>query len=287
MRRCQRCGESYGEKDGLYPLCPVTPGEADADVSPRVDGGARPSGRARAVLVGTVGLLLGVWICLGLAPPAGGAEPPEAGYLFEKAVKEARADRYKEAMGLLDQAKKAHAERSRRFQEKRLNPDSDPDEQIFPRCCDQLKAYWAIRGALKDGGKDKLPRLGTDSAAHAKVIDDVLKEAEGGKKVAAAVAQVQAALKTAGVDDKDPAKGVQELATALADQRVRAEDNNKAVAAPLKGAGIDEKAPARGVAALAKALKDAPGAAALAEMGKALNKAGVKAKDPAEGITAL
>src|SRR5205823_5061809 len=205
----------------------------------------RPPGRARAVLVGTVGLLLGVGAGLGLAPPAGGAEPPEAGYLFEKAVKEARADRYKEAMGLLDQAKKAHAERSRRFQEKRLNPDSDPDEQIFPRCCDQLKAYWTLRDRLQKK-VEKLPRLGTDSEAHAKVIDEVLQKAEAGKELADALDKVKDALRMAGVKekDKDPAGGVKELADQrdqAAKDKKDAEDRNKAVVTALKDAGIDEK----------------------------------------------
>src|SRR5262249_52109574 len=72
-------------------------------------------------------------------------EPPAAAAAFWKAVNLAAAGKYDEATQKIDEAKKAHQERARALAGQGLNPATDPLEQIFPRCCDDLKAYWELK----------------------------------------------------------------------------------------------------------------------------------------------
>ena len=81
-----------------------------------------------------------------LPPPAD--EPPEAGPQFWKAVNAAAAGKYAEAITLIDAAKAAHTKRARALAGRGLNPLSDPLEQIFPRTCADLKAYWTLKQEL-------------------------------------------------------------------------------------------------------------------------------------------
>ncbi|HEX4611299.1 MAG TPA: hypothetical protein VH092_24110 [Urbifossiella sp.] len=83
------------------------------------------------------------------APPAA-AEPAEAGGLFWRAANLAAAGRYADAAAAIDRAKAAHQARARALAGRGLNPLTDPLEQIFPRTCDDLKAYWELRRTLYD-----------------------------------------------------------------------------------------------------------------------------------------
>jgi hypothetical protein len=82
------------------------------------------------------------------APEPAAPAPPEAGAMFWKAVNAAAGGKYADAIAAIDRAKAAHEKRAKALAGRGLNPTTDPLEQIFPRCCDDLKAYWALRKAL-------------------------------------------------------------------------------------------------------------------------------------------
>ena len=96
-------------------------------------------------------LVTAVVILVALAdPPAVKDAPPEAGALFWKATNAAVAKKYDVATELIAKAKTAHQARARALAGRGLNPESDPLEQIFPRCCDDLKAFWELQKSLYD-----------------------------------------------------------------------------------------------------------------------------------------
>src|SRR5581483_2076752 len=82
------------------------------------------------------------------APAPEAPAPPEAGGLFWKAVNAAAGGKYADAIAAIEKAKAAHEKRAKALAGRGLNPTTDPLEQIFPRCCDDLKAYWALRKTL-------------------------------------------------------------------------------------------------------------------------------------------
>lgn len=84
------------------------------------------------------------------APPA--EESKEAGFEFWQANKLAREGKYGDAIRLLDQARALHDERRFKRLRKAQNPLSDPAEDIFLRCCDELKVYWQLENQLRDKG---------------------------------------------------------------------------------------------------------------------------------------
>lgn len=97
---------------------------------------------AERLLVASVLLLQG--------GPGGPAPVAEAGGHFWRAANLAAAGRYADAAAELDRAKAAHVAHARAAAGRGLNPLTDPLEQIFPRACDDLKAYWVLRGSLYD-----------------------------------------------------------------------------------------------------------------------------------------
>ncbi len=86
----------------------------------------------------------------GQAPAAG--EDDEAGYDFWQAAKLARQRKFVDAVRALDKARSIHDQRRFTRLRKAQNPLSDPTEDIFLRCCDELKAYWQLEASLRDGG---------------------------------------------------------------------------------------------------------------------------------------
>src|SRR5262249_40141539 len=58
------------------------------------------------------------------------------------------AGKYADAVDQIGKAKAAHEKRAKALAGRGLNPLSDPLEQIFPRCCDDLKAYWELKKTL-------------------------------------------------------------------------------------------------------------------------------------------
>lgn len=177
------------------------------------DGGktsrALPAGAAELLVLAAFGLVADE------VPAPRAEEPAEAGPLFWKAVNAATAGKYDDAVKLIGDAKAAHEKRAKALAGKGLNPLSDPLEQIFPRSCDDLKAYWELRrtvynhptaGALaqKEGIAKALDQLTTaekratdavKAAAELKSLNDKLAaDAKGaGEKVAAAEKELKAA----------------------------------------------------------------------------------------------
>jgi hypothetical protein len=82
----------------------------------------------------------------GEAPAAG----DEAGFEFWKAVGLARQQKYAEALQELDRARALHQQRRFSRLRKAQNPLSDPTEEIFLRCCTELKRYWQMEGRLSE-----------------------------------------------------------------------------------------------------------------------------------------
>ena len=72
----------------------------------------------------------------------------EAGVFFWKAVNKAAGGKYADAVDEIKKAKAAHIKQAKAMAGRGLNPLSDPLEQIFARCCDDLKAYWELRAAI-------------------------------------------------------------------------------------------------------------------------------------------
>ncbi len=109
----------------------------------------------------------------GQQPPAA-AENKEAGFDFWDAVKQARAGKFAEAISAIDRARKLHDEMRFSRLRKAQNPLSDPAEDIFLRCCDELKLYWQLEKELRDGGY--LTEKNTPSQA----IQALVEKAKGG-----------------------------------------------------------------------------------------------------------
>jgi hypothetical protein len=82
--------------------------------------------------------------------PDAKAAPDEAGFRFWQAVKLARERKYADAIKALDEARARHAKRRFVNLRKQQNPLSDPTEEIFLRCCDELKAAWELEGKLRN-----------------------------------------------------------------------------------------------------------------------------------------
>ena len=109
---------------------------------------------------------------------------PEAGVFFWKAVKAGNEGKYADAVQQIAQAKAAHVKQTKTNPGRGVNPLSDPLEQIFPRCCDDLKAYWELRGAIysnkaiadlmkKDGPDKALAELAKRADAAVKLMTDL------------------------------------------------------------------------------------------------------------------
>ncbi|MFM8272716.1 MAG: hypothetical protein ACKODX_10340 [Gemmata sp.] len=168
-------------------------------------------------------------------------EEPEPGVYYWKAVNLAAGGKYAEAVKQIEQAKAAHAARARAVAGRGVNPLSDPLEQIFTRSCDELKAYWELRGAIygnpavaaavkKDGLVKALDNfakaendLGAAQAAVKKLEGDVAKldkdakAFEKGKADAETkVADAEKKLETAATDLKAAQKAAQDQKDALA-----------------------------------------------------------------------
>ena len=115
-----------------------------ADTAPA----AMPDGNSRRLAPADARQLL-LAITLLQADPAKDKEvDPEAGVYFWKAINLATGAKYAEAIREIDKAKAAHIKQAKAAAGTGLNPLSDPLEQMFPRCCDDLKAHWELRAAI-------------------------------------------------------------------------------------------------------------------------------------------
>jgi len=107
---------------------------------------SRPDGVSRRVTPMEAEQLLLAIVLLQSEPAAPGE--PEAGVYFWKAIKLAGESKYAEASQQIALAKAAHVKQAKVAPGGGLNPLSDPLHEIFPRSCDDLKAYWDLRAAI-------------------------------------------------------------------------------------------------------------------------------------------
>jgi hypothetical protein len=101
-------------------------------------------------------------------------ENKEAGFDFWDAIKQARTGKFAEAVSAIDRARKLHDEMRFARLRKAQNPLSDPAEDIFLRCCDELKMYWELEKQLRDGG------YLTDKNTPAQAIQALAEKAKSG-----------------------------------------------------------------------------------------------------------
>jgi hypothetical protein len=152
-------------------------------------------GTSRRVTPADIERILFATILLQADAPAD--EGDEAGHFFWKAVKLAKEGKYGDAATEIEKAKEAHIKRAKAMAGRGLNPLTDPLEQIFPRCCDDLKAYWsALYG--NSTVADLVKKEGAEKA---------MKELAGAQKKALEVVKLMTDLKAAGdklaLADKD------------------------------------------------------------------------------------
>jgi hypothetical protein len=76
----------------------------------------------------------------------------EAGFEFWQAAKLAHESKFSDAIRTIDKARAMHDQRRFSRLRKAQNPLSDPAEDIFLRCCDELKVYWQLENRLREGG---------------------------------------------------------------------------------------------------------------------------------------
>lgn len=244
----------------------------------RLDAAEKPAGGPLSRLdpADAERLLLALAVALVQDPPAAD-EPAEAGPFYWKAVNRAAAGQYAEAQKLLAQAKAAHVARAKALAGRGLNPLTDPLEQMFPRACDELSAYWALcaklygnqalAAAIKRDGFDKaLAGFATAQAELAKAqggltaANTELTKAKGDLKTAqTAATTAQALLETekkakdaALLAAKDAGDKLATAETALAAEKKRAADATGALAAVAKELKV-EKPDAAGLIAAARA----------------------------------
>jgi hypothetical protein len=119
-----------------------------------------------------------------LQPNPAARTEPEAGDHFWKAVKLAGEANYAEAGKQIALAKAAHVKQAKTTPGGGVNPLSDPLHEIFPRCCDDLKAYWDLRAAIysnkaiaelvkKDGAAKAVAELAKRADAAVTVMADL------------------------------------------------------------------------------------------------------------------
>jgi hypothetical protein len=123
-----------------------------------------------------------VLLLITLEADASPADADEAGFKFWEAAAKAKAGDYTTALDSLRDARQLHEKR--RLQSNSftgINPTSDPLEEIFVRCCEQLEAYWQTQRSLKQYGYDNVDTLAEARQQEGKSLDTL-----GGKlKIAA------------------------------------------------------------------------------------------------------
>jgi len=153
------------------------------------------------------------------------AENKEAGFDFWDAIKQARAGKFAEAISAIDRARKLHDEMRFTRLRKAQNPLSDPAEDIFLRCCDELKVYWQLEKELRDGG------YLTDKNTPAQAIQALAEKAKSGGSQEQ-VKELREKLATAEQNQKDSQAKAAELEKQI--QKSKAE--NTKLAGDLKTA---------------------------------------------------
>ena len=87
-------------------------------------------------------------LCLLQAEPSVSVKTPEPGLLFWRAVNEANAGRYDQAIAILRESRKHHDQLRLQYAATGINATSDPLGQIFLHCCDDLRELWILKRDL-------------------------------------------------------------------------------------------------------------------------------------------
>jgi hypothetical protein len=248
-------------------------------------------------------------LLIGLQPPGpgapaagpGGAAEDEAGFEFWRAVGLARALKYAEAVKELDKARALHARRRFARLRRAQNPLSDPTEEIFLRCCTELKRYWEMEDRLRQGGY----LTAANRRDPVKALDGALAAAKGAAGGGEALKKAAERLVQAKVIDRpeDLEKGVDRLLadrqaaqTKAADLEARVKATQAEAAAQADKAKAAEGMAAKADEALRVALRresdlKASAAAAEAALKKAADElvaakylSAEDAKDPRAGV---
>ncbi len=233
-----------------------------------------------------------------LAPPAAGqpvpppapggpaaGQPVEAGFTFWNAVKLAQDRQYSEALIQLQKAREEHERLRFSRLRKAQNPISDPTEEIFLRCCDEMEAYWKMRQLVKE----KKPELANLDAV--KALETVLSEPKKDNTLDAKLKEVTARLQIAGFNEPDPVKGIDKLleakktsddkVTELTASSTKLNEVNK----KLASLGVNAADPVAGIQQLVASKK--PVDDMFRELPAKLEAAGIKEPDVAKGIDKL
>jgi hypothetical protein len=187
------------------------------------------------------------------AAPA--ADNDEAGFGFWEASKLAHDGKFADAVKALDDARALHERRRFTRLRKAQNPLSDPTEEVFLRCADELKAYWQLEEQIHSGGyksaADVIAKAkeGADAKAQA---DKIAKERD---TAAAQVAKLQADEKALRDEATAQAAKAKEAADAAKAGLQAADDKAKAAQSQLNAATEREKQLAAGKAAAEGELK--------------------------------
>jgi hypothetical protein len=190
----------------------------------RLQQGDKPAGMSRMSPEDAAMLAL---LLVAFQPPGGGdpmqaagAEPPEAGLDFYKAIEAMRAQKFSDAIVALKKAQKLHEERRFTRLGRAQNPGTDPNEEIFLYACRELQLSWEMLEKLRAGNY-----LAADKKDPLKAIDDLIKDAGSLKTLA----DLGTKLAEAKVIDKpeDVAPGVDKLLADRKDAEKKIEDLNK------------------------------------------------------------
>ncbi len=235
----------YAKGAQTFQADPVKKQQFDAAVQ-RVDWktSAKPAGAAQLLPAGkeerTVLLAL---LLIGMQQPgqnpqqpAQNPQPPaqeetkEAGFDFWQAAKLAREGKFADAIRLLDRARAQHDQRRFSRLRKAQNPLSDPAEDIFLRCCDELKPLWRIEDRLRGEGylteknspEEAFQKLVSSAQTNAALVKDTNDRLLAAKLIA---------------PGDDLSKGV----VRLIDEKKKAEDKADDLAGKLTKAQADGK----------------------------------------------
>jgi len=204
---------------------------------------------AEKVLLAVGGLLL--------ADEPAKTDDPEPGLYYWKAVKLAGTGKYTEAIDLIGKAKAAHIKRAKALAGRGINPLTDPLEQMFPRACDELAAYWKLRSELYSN-----PAIADaiKSNGLAKTLDSLAKAEKDLTTTKAELAKTEKDLTTTKTDLKTAKEKVATLETDVGklDKDLKAAEKAKLdTEDKLKTAEKDAKEKGELLTAVATALKPA------------------------------
>jgi hypothetical protein len=197
--------------------------------------------------------------------------PEEAGFDFWTALKAAQAGKYADAVKQLETARKLHEKLRFSRLRKAQNPLSDPTEDIFLRCAEEIEAYWTLQNYLTQQGVagrepqkavERLVKERNDAVAQLKGIADKLKvmperaaleidalvkaRDDAAKKATMFEVELIAAKKDLDTAKKD-AKDLGDKLTTADKDRKAAEAKLKAVGDRLAAAGVKDADPGKGI----------------------------------------